>query len=196
MKNQLGDVDISPAEAVAAPNRRLLLGATAAGAALLGVGTAWWLNPSPAEMASVAPAGGPLDELWSMQWETPQGGKLAMQSFRGRPLLLNFWATWCAPCVEELPLINDFYRLNKAKGWQVLGLAIDKPSAVLGFLKKIPLDFPVGMAGLVGAELGRGLGNVTGGLPFTAVLGAKGDVLYRKMGLLHAEDLDKVLGLK
>ena len=111
-------------------------------------------------------------------------------------LIVNFWATWCAPCVEELPLINDFYRLNKAKGWQVLGLAIDKPSAVLGFLKKIPLDFPVGMAGLVGAELGRGLGNVTGGLPFTAVLGAKGDVLYRKMGLLHAEDLDKVLGLK
>lgn len=93
-------------------------------------------------------------------------------------------------------MINDFYRINKAKGWQVLGLAIDKPAAVLGFLKKIPLDFPVCMAGLVGAELGRGLGNVTGGLPFTVVLGAKGDVLYRKMGLLHAEDLDKVLGLK
>lgn len=179
-----------------AHNRRLLLGATAAGAALMGLGSAWWLSPSSTELAQTAPVDAPVDGLWAMQWDKPDGGKLSMQSFSGRPLLLNFWATWCAPCVEELPLINDFYRLNKAKGWQVLALAIDKPAAVQGFLKKLPLDFPIGMAGLVGAELGRGLGNVTGGLPFTVVLGANGGVLYRKMGRLHAEDLDAVLGLK
>ena len=195
MKNQPADLE-SPQAAPTAHNRRLLLGATAAGAALLGVGTAWWLNPSSQDLAHTAAAEGPVEGLWSMQWDKPQGGKLAMQSFRGRPVLLNFWATWCPPCVEELPLINDFYRLNKAKGWQVLGLAIDKPAAVLGFLKKIPLDFPIGMAGLVGADLGRGLGNATGGLPFTVVLGAEGAVLYRKMGRLLAEDLDQVLSLK
>jgi len=195
MKNHPIESD-GAAATTTAPNRRLLLGATATGAALLGIGTAWWLNPAPGELASVATVAEPVDGLWSMQWNTPEGAKLPMQSFRGRPLLLNFWATWCAPCVEELPLINDFYRQNKPSGWQVLGLAIDKPAAVLGFLKKIPLDFPVGMAGLAGADLGRGLGNVTGGLPFTVVLGAEGAVLYRKMGLLKAEDLTKVLGLK
>lgn len=176
----------------AAAQRRLLLGATAAGAALLGVGAAWWRSRTP----EVASAPEPVQGFWSMAWDTPEGGRLSMQSLQGRPLLLNFWATWCAPCVEELPLLNDFYRQNKANGWQVLGLAVDKLAPVQGFLKKMPLDFPVGMAGLMGAELGRGLGNAAGGLPFTIVLGANGAVAYRKMGRLHAEDLAKVLGLK
>ena len=195
MKNLPIDEDTAAAEPTTR-NRRLLLGATAAGATLLGAGVAWWRNPAPAELAQADLVTEPVEGLWSMQWDTPQGDRLSMQSFRGRPLLLNFWATWCAPCVEELPLINDFYRQNKANGWQVLGLAIDKPAAVQGFLKKIPLDFSVGMAGLAGAELARGLGNATGGLPFTVVLGAQGAVLYRKMGQLRAEDLTKVLGLK
>ena len=175
-----------------APNRRLLLGATAAGAALLGLGTAWWRNQATDAM----PVAEPVPGFWSLQWDTPQGSTLFMQSLQGRPLLLNFWATWCAPCVEELPLINDFYRQNKSNGWQVLGLAVDKLTPVQGFLKKMPLDFPIGMAGLAGAELGRGLGNVAGGLPFTVVFGASGAVVYCKMGRLHAEDMAKVLGLK
>ncbi len=173
-------------------SRRWLLGATAAGAALLGLGTAWWRNQAP----HAVPAAEPVQGFWSMQWDTPQGSKLSMQSLQGRPLLLNFWATWCAPCVEELPLINDFYRQNKSNGWQVLGLAVDKLAPVQGFLKKMPLDFPVGMAGLSGAELGHGLGNAAGGLPFSVVLGANGAVLYRKLGRLHAEDLARVLSLK
>jgi thiol-disulfide isomerase/thioredoxin len=131
-----------------------------------------------------------------MKWDTPQGAKLPMQSFQGRPLLLNFWATWCPPCVEELPLINDFYLQNKANGWQVLGLAIDKLAPVQSFLQKMPLDFPVGMAGLVGADWVRGLGNPAGGLPFSVVLGANGAVLHRKMGRLLASDLANMLSLK
>lgn len=187
--------DDKPVTAVPIPSgsqRRLLLGATAAGAALLGVGAAWWRG----QPSDAAPVSEPVQGFWALAWDTPSGGKLSMQSLRGRPLVLNFWATWCAPCVEELPLLNDFYRQNRANGWQVLGLAVDKLVPVQGFLKKMPLDFPVGMAGLAGAELGRGLGNVAGGLPFTIVLGANGAVLYRKMGRLHAEDLAKVLGLK
>ena len=120
----------------------------------------------------------------------------ALADYKGQWVLLNFWATWCAPCVEELPLINDFYRQNNGKGWQVLGLAVDKLVPVQSFLRKMPLDFPVGMAGLAGAELGRGLGNVAGGLPFSVVIGANGAVLYRKMGRLHPSDLAEVLSLK
>jgi thiol-disulfide isomerase/thioredoxin len=187
--------DLNPqptASAPAAPNRRLLLGGTAAGAALLGVGVALWRSPSTV----VLPVAEPVEGFWSMQWDTPQSDKLSMQSLRGRPLLLNFWATWCAPCVEELPLLNDFHRQNKGNGWQVLGLAVDKLAPVQSFLRKMPLDFPVGMAGLAGAELGRGLGNVAGGLPFSVVFGANGAVLYRKLGRLHPADLAEVLSLK
>ena len=119
-----------------------------------------------------------------------------MKTFLGKPLLLNFWATWCPPCVEELPLINAFYRQNKANGWQVLGLAVDKLAPVQAFLKKMPLDFPVAMAGLDGAELGRGLGNLAGGLPFSVVFAADGTVLHRKMGRLSQADLELWVRLK
>lgn len=173
-------------------NRRLLLGATAATAALLGLGAAWWRTQSP-----VLPAAAPAVEgFWEMQWDTPQGGTVSMRAFQGRPLLVNFWATWCPPCVEELPLINDFYRQNKATGWQVLGLAVDKLAPVQAFLQKMPLDFPVGMAGLTGAELGRGLGNLAGGLPFSVAMGSDGLVAQRKLGRLSAQDLASWLRLK
>lgn len=173
-------------------NRRLLLGATAATAALLGLGAAWWRAQSP-ELPATTPA---VEDLWGMQWDTPQGGTVYMQAFRGRPLLVNFWATWCPPCVEELPLINDFYRQNKVNGWQVLGLAVDKLAPVQAFLQKMPLDFPIGMAGLSGTELGRGLGNLAGGLPFSVALNSDGRIAQRKLGRLSAQDLASWLRLK
>ena len=86
-------------------------------------------------------------------------------------------------------MLNAFHREHAAKGWQVLGLAIDQPTAVRKFLERIPLDFPVGLAGLGGTDLGRSLGNLTGGLPFTVVLGAEGKVLHRKMGQVTPQDL-------
>ena len=176
----------------ATANRRWLLGATAASAAVLGAGFAWWQLPSPQGPAAAPP----IDGFWSAQWDTPQGGRVAMEAFRGRPLLVNFWATWCAPCVEELPLINDFYRQNKANGWQVLALAVDRLASVQSFLQKMPLDFPVGMAGASGTELGRGLGNLAGGLPFSVVLSADGMVVQRKLGRLTPDDLTAWLRLK
>lgn len=174
------------------PKRRALLGAAAAAAALLGVGTALWRS----QTSDTQPSAPPVEGLWSLQWETPQGGTLAMQALRGRPLLLNFWATWCTPCIEELPLINDFYLKNRANGWQVLGLALDKRESIQAFLQRTPVAFPIGMAGLSGAELGRGLGNLAGGLPFSVVFGSDGMVAQRKMGRLAPADLTAWLGLK
>lgn len=136
------------------------------------------------------------DPFWAQRWDTPDGGALAMASFQGRPLLLNFWATWCTPCVEELPLLNDFYRQNRANGWQVLAIAIDRPEPVRGFLRQMPLDFPVVMGATAGADLGRSLGNVAGGLPFSVVIGSQGAVLQRKLGKLKPSDLEAWRRLK
>lgn len=133
----------------------------------------------------------PPAAFWSQSWESPNGQLLAAADLRGRPLLVNFWATWCPPCVEELPLLDEFFRAGRDQGWQVLGLAIDQPSAVRAFLARRPLSFPIGLAGLGGTELSRELGNSNGGLPFSVLFDPAGRLVERKLGRLHAEDLER-----
>lgn len=166
-----------------AKGRRGLLAVAGAVAGLAGAGLAWW-RYSP---QAVAPAA--LPELWQLAFETPSGTRLTLQSMRGRPLLINFWATWCPPCIEELPLLDAFFRENSSKGWQVLGLAVDKLEPVRAFLARQPLVFPVALAGMEGLDLSRKLGNQVGGLPFTVLIGADGSVLNRKIGKLNEGDL-------
>ena len=172
-------------------NRRTMLyGGVAATAAALGAGLAWWRKPAILGGADMeADSGAVTDAFWGLSFDSPAGTPLAMSSFRGKPLLVNFWATWCPPCVEELPLLDFFYQENKAKNWQVLGLAVDQPSAVRTWLKTRPLNFPVGMAGLGGTDLSKSMGNLAGSLPFTVVFGSSGAVLHRKIGKVLPEDL-------
>ena len=127
--------------------------------------------------------------FFAQSFETPEGAPLSAQAFRGKPLLLNFWATWCPPCIAELPLLNQFFQEHQAQGWQILGLAVDQPSAVRKFLERSPVSFPIGMAGLGGTELSRSLGNLAGGLPFTVVFAADGRVLHRKIGQIKPQEL-------
>jgi thiol-disulfide isomerase/thioredoxin len=164
--------------------RRLLYGGVAAAALAAGAGVAWWKRGSQQPMVSAA------DALWPLEFDTPDGSRLALQAFRGKPLLLNFWATWCPPCVDELPLLDGFYRQQSANGWQVVGLAIDQPSAVRTFLARMPLSFPIGLAGLGGTELSKTMGNQAGGLPFSVVVNAGGEVLHRRMGRVAPADLE------
>ena len=179
----------TPLSSFTPTSRRGLMAGVAAVAAVAGAGLAWW-RLRPHEAAPGAEA-----VLWQQHFETPTGTPLDLTALRGKPLLLNFWATWCPPCVEELPMLNAFYKEQRARGWNVLGLAIDQPSSVRKFLERLPLDFPIGLAGLGGTELGRNLGNLNGGLPFTVVFGADGRILARKMGKVDAADLQRWLAL-
>lgn len=166
-----------------AVRRRRLLGAVAAAAAVGGAG--WALRThQPQPLAEKVEPG-----LWQQQFMTPQGERLSMDSLRGHRILLNFWATWCPPCIAELPLLNDFFLENSSKGWKVVGLAVDQLEPVKLFLSKTPLAFPVAMAGASGVAVSKSLGNLSGGLPFTAVLGSDGLVAHRKMGKVTPSDL-------
>jgi len=166
-------------------SRRFLLGGAAVAGVLAGAGMAWWRTaPGPVQDPALA-------ALWGLTLKTPEGAELPLSSFKGKPLLVNFWATWCPPCIEELPLLNAFYQQNASKGWQMLGLAVDKTSAVQTFLAREPLAFPVAMAGMEGVALSQSLGNGPGGLPFTVVLGAAGEVLDRKIGRVSTDDLQR-----
>lgn len=184
----------TPLSAVSAPQspaRRALLWGAAAAAGLAGAGFAWWrLQPH----GSSGEASAALTAFWALSLETPDGVPLPMQGFRGVPLVVNFWATWCPPCVEEMPLLDSFYRENKAKGWQILGVAVDQPSAVRRFMQKTPVTYPIGMAGMGGTELSKLLGNLAGGLPFTVVVHPDGNVIHRKIGQVSPQDLAQWAG--
>jgi thiol-disulfide isomerase/thioredoxin len=164
-------------------SRRHLIWAAGAAALVAGVGVAL-RRFEPREVVDAL-----THQFWSQQFETPGGEDLNMATFKGKPLLLNFWATWCPPCIEELPLIDAFWRKNTAMGHQVVALAIDQPSAVRKFLSRQPLGFPVGLAGLEGTHLAKSLGNAVGGLPFTVFFKADGSIWRQKMGQLTADDL-------
>ena len=165
-----------------ASTRRWVLAAVGVAAAAAGAGFAL-KRFTPGEIEA------DLSDFWSRSFPTPEGGTLALSSLRGQRLLVNFWATWCPPCVEELPLLSAFYNENKANGWHLLGLAVDKPAPVAQFLARAPVSFPVALAGLEGAELSRSLGNTVGALPFSVLFDANGRVQQRKIGQLDKAEL-------
>ncbi len=162
--------------------RRLVLTGAGLGAAAVGASFAWrQLNPPQASAAAQA--------FWARRFPGLDGQELDVARWRGQPLLVNFWATWCPPCVKELPEINQFYKEAKGRGWQVLGLAVDQPDPVKAFLQKTPLDFAVALAGPEGLGLVRELGNPAGGLPFSVVFDDTGEISWRRTGVSRLEEL-------
>lgn len=164
-------------------SRRVWLG-VAAGAATLGVAGGWWYHRPTTDSAEDA-----LHALWAQTFSGPQGEPVSMAAFRGRKLVINFWATWCPPCVEELPMLHAFHLAQQAKGWTVLGLAVDRVEPVQRFLTRQPLAFPVAVLGAQGLAVSQSLGNAAGSLPYTAVVGAGGQWVQRKLGRVNANDL-------
>lgn len=181
--------------------RRALLVTAGLGAALAGGWLAWRRGtpPQPTATPEAAPgAPAPLasaasatlidgDQLtaafWQQQFDTPQGAPLAWSALQGHPIVLNFWATWCPPCVKEMPELDRFHREFSPKGWKVVGLAVDGPTPVREFLAKVQVGFDIGLAGFGGTELSQTLGNTVGGLPFTVLIDAQGRVRQRIMGI-------------
>lgn len=163
-------------------NRRAwILGTAGAGATAAGIGGFLWRETA---LRTYEP-------LWSLRFPQPDGGELVMAERRGKPLLLNFWATWCAPCVKEMPELDRFARDFGGQGWQVVGLAVDGPTPVREFLKKLPVGFTIGLAGFDGTDLARELGNPQGALPFTVIFDARGRLVRQKLGQTSYDELTR-----
>lgn len=115
-----------------------------------------------------------IEAFFTAELPDMAGHEQSMAQWRDRPLVINFWATWCPPCVKEMPDLNRL--AIQHPGAQFLGIAIDTASNVTEFVKKIPVFYPIFVAGLGGVSLVRALGNAAGGLPFTVLVRSQGDL--------------------
>lgn len=160
-------------------NRRqaVAMGGVAVAATLGGLG--WSLR----RRAPTDPA------FWTRRFATPDGAELALSSLRGRRLLLNFWATWCPPCVEEMPELSTFDGEFRDRGLRIVGIGIDSAANISQFSRKTPMSYPLVVAGTSGLELVRRLGNTAGALPFTVVVGRDGRIAWRTLGRFKAAEL-------
>jgi len=117
----------------------------------------------------------------------------SLRAYGGHPLIINFWATWCAPCRREMPLLQQLRRTYRADGLQIVGIAVDFRAAVVEYLRRQPVDYPqlVGEdAGLAAAEQ-FGMQTV---LPFSVFADAGGRIVAVKLGELHADEAAYILG--
>jgi peroxiredoxin len=151
---------------------RLLLGATA-----VCVSLAARANDAEALFAAT------LDDLADKQ--------VALAQYKGRPLIVNFWARWCVPCRDEIP---DFIKARarfKSSGVEVLGIAIeDNTAAVRDFAKAYDIDYPVLMGKDKGLALMQALGNARSGLPYTLVIDRQGRAVASRLGPMKTADIE------
>lgn len=94
-----------------------------------------------------------------------------------------------------MPLLERFYQERASNGLQMLGIAADKAASVETFLARLPVSFPIVLAGFEGISISKALGNETGGLPHTLLISAKSDILFSKKGQLTTEDIKIITGL-
>jgi peroxiredoxin len=161
----------------------LLLGAAGTAAALAGAMAGALLLQSRSGAA----------ELLAARYPDTDGQVRRLLDWPGRVLLCNFWATWCAPCREEVPMLVAAKQQWASRGFEVVGIGIDSADKIREFAKTYRINYPVLIADGSALELLRKLGNRGGGLPYSVVLDRTGSIAQRHVGPLTAEDLRRVL---
>ena len=188
---------------------KLLLVAVAAGALGAAVGL-WRTGPSPLlhtelgqralqEALSASAPKPPADVniaergqiLPSFTLASLAGEPVALpQAYAGRPLLVNVWASWCGPCVKEMPELDRYARSQAANGTQVVGIALDDAGAMRAFLQRVPVSYPLLIDVAGPRDAGVRLGNPKGVLPYSVLLDAHGRVLKQKIGPFREGEID------
>jgi thiol-disulfide isomerase/thioredoxin len=173
--------------------RRAVLGALAAAAAVAGV-RAWYRSddadgPDTSRDVSLTPG-----VLYSTRYPALDGRPTSLAEWQGRILVLNFWATWCPPCREEIPSFMRIARAFAAKGVQFVGIAIDERERVVEFVRATRLDYPILLAESDGMALAARAGNVRQALPYTALVDRAGQIVRTRLGVYPADALQRALG--
>lgn len=152
--------------------------------------------PAPVAVAvpdAAAMAADPAAALLGQSMNDVAGKPQALSQFKGKPLLVNFWAPWCAPCVKEMPELSTLATELKAKNVNVVGVGIDTPTNIQEFTTKYKISYPIYVGGMVATDLARAFGNANASLPYTVLIGADGKVVKTYLGILKFDELRKDL---
>jgi thiol-disulfide isomerase/thioredoxin len=141
-------------------------------------------DAKPAATASAAAA-----NLYAASLNDLNGKPQSLAQWKGKPLLVNFWASWCAPCVSEMPELSELAAKDGGKHVNVIGIGIDSPTNLAEFAKKTKVSYPLYVGGLGGTDLARELGSASGGLPYTVLIGADGQIRKTYTGRLKFDQL-------
>jgi thiol-disulfide isomerase/thioredoxin len=144
------------------------------------------LAPEPAKSSAVI-------ELMAQSLPDANGKTQRLDQWQGKILVVNFWATWCAPCVKEMPELAALQTELAGKQIQFLGIGIDSATNISEFASKYKITYPLIVAGMGGAKLTRAFGNQAGGLPYTVIIGRQGEVHKTYLGQLNMEELRRDL---
>jgi thiol-disulfide isomerase/thioredoxin len=130
-----------------------------------------------------------VDAFFRQHLSTPDGQIQSLAEWRGKALVVNFWATWCAPCVEEMPELVQLQAELAPDHIHVLGIGIDSADNIKAFAAKYHISYPLYVGGVSATEIARKFGNQSGGLPFTVLIDAKGTVRKTYLGRLKMTQL-------
>jgi thiol-disulfide isomerase/thioredoxin len=121
------------------------------------------------------------------------GNTQSFQQWQGKLVLVNFWATWCPPCREEIPLFLSLRKKYSAAGFEIVGISIDEVSKVMQYRDAMHIDYPLLNGQQQGMSLMASLGNRTGGLPYSVIFDRNGNVIDLKSGAYKQQELVKLI---
>lgn len=133
------------------------------------------------------------EALWKLPFPSLSGKSQTLGDWRGKTLVVNFWATWCAPCREEIPDLIAIRSEYAAKGVEIVGIAIDNAESVKPYSSAMNISYPILIGEGNALEMARALGNPSGALPYTLVIGPEGTISWRHLGRLPKAKLQAIL---
>ena len=173
---------------------RGLLGLAGAAAAVLALAAGLFFGANRFDQTGDGAPGKSAEVLLGVALPDAEGREQSLGQWKGKVLVVNFWATWCAPCREEMPEFVAAQRELGGKGLQFVGIAVDQADKVREFSTEIGLNYPALIGGYGAIELSKALGNRLGALPFTVIVDRSGRIAHTQLGTLREPSLRSIVG--
>lgn len=172
--------------------RRLLFGAAVAVLLLASFAAGLYFSQRPkGDSGSAQPESAAIEKLLTTPFTDLSGSKTTLSHLKGKPLIVNFWATWCPPCLKEMPVFSNLQ--EKHPNVQFVGIAADTMDNVQNFVAKQKLSYPILIAADGVVSLMAELGNSRNGLPFTLSIDANGRPRHSKLGGLSETETERII---